>query len=521
MAFENLRESLARSLWNEGIEQMEAEREAWRESYQKRPHRFTEDMLAPIFEVDPRLLDMLWAYKDYEPLSQDVTLSGPTESDRRMAVDQARFLYDRSVEVEHAVGLWTNFGFGRRITITPRDENANDIWKEFWEAPRNRPVLGARNLHKNSDRVLIDGEIFWAVFTATDTAAAGQSTIRSIDPLEIKEIITHPDDKDFALYFRREYVPKERTTASSLYYPNWLATEEQLAEADLPEDALLAQERTPMQDVRMIHAAHKTIGMRGKPITSTAAPWVYEHKRFREARVAIQQAVAAFLEDFKVSGSGTAVDRIRSQLAALNKTVTGSGTTYDSPGGGGGGYFVSNDQIERTRRSLQTGAGDAKTDGEALYWMAGLGLGHFPHYGGQGDAYRLATATSMELPLLHQWQRYQEWWASVWRDVVNLILSQYAAYAPTDPQYQTMEIDITTDGVIKVDIQQIGSVIESIMEALDVGALGLDDAERVVTQLIISALNTLGVANVDEIITADPRQPEGERGERLNTRPFG
>lgn len=507
---DTFRERVARTLLGDRLERLEHENAAWLETYKERPWRFSGDMLDNLREYDPRLYDMLMHLRNYDQLSPSGDLAEPNERDRLLAVDEARFLQRYDVLTGHGIRLWTNFGFGQHVEVRPRDEAAREVWTEFWKSKRNRALLRERNLHKMSDIVLTDGEIFFAVFIGLD----GRSTIRRVPTEQIKEIISHPEDADTALYYRREWTD-DAGGAQVVYYVDWLAepADLDLVREKLPSDARIAgQPGSPggssYTKVVLYHAAHNTLRRRGWPITVSAAGWSREHKKFRENRAAVARAVATYVDELKVKAGQRGVDAIKARLQS--SLATGAGLENNPPPVAGS-TFIHNEAVETARRNLTTGAGDAKDDGEALAWMANLGLGVFPHYAGMGDAYRLATATSMETPISRLWSRYQLWWADVWSDLVDLVLTAYEEN--TNVVFDDHEADVSTDALVSQDIDQIAELITSILDAMEKGGMDEDSGFRAVRRLVVMALQTLGVDEVDEIIDPDAELPSEQEPE--------
>ena len=69
-----------------------------------------------------------------------------TEQQRLMAVDDARFMYHKDVMISRSVKIMTDFGFGQRVQITPRDGALAQRWADFWSAPANDYVLNEREI---------------------------------------------------------------------------------------------------------------------------------------------------------------------------------------------------------------------------------------------------------------------------------------------------------------------------------------------------------------------------------------
>ncbi|KKL70120.1 hypothetical protein LCGC14_2108100 [marine sediment metagenome] len=93
---------------------------------------------------------------------------------------------------KQSIRLWTDYTFGTGMAWDMEDEGAKKVLETFWNAPENKSVLSNRGQRKSSDKLLIDGEVFFVIFLG----AKGKETIRFVDPLEITEIITDPDDNN-------------------------------------------------------------------------------------------------------------------------------------------------------------------------------------------------------------------------------------------------------------------------------------------------------------------------------------
>ena len=84
-----------------------------------------------------------------------------SSAERQRAVNESRRLWKYSVIAQWEIGLWTSFGLGESLVITPtseepqseeKDEDGNPIplactvWEEFWTADRNAAILAPDGL---------------------------------------------------------------------------------------------------------------------------------------------------------------------------------------------------------------------------------------------------------------------------------------------------------------------------------------------------------------------------------------
>jgi hypothetical protein len=454
------------------------------------PIQSPESMLKQLGEVDPEYLDFLIRNMlQYTPVGND-----NNEGARTQMITESRTMYRNDVLTGHIVDLWTDFGFGLEINIIPRDENAGELWQEFWTSPRNAPVLNTRKIHQNSINLLSDGEVFFAFFIST---LDGTVTIRTIPSDQMVERITDPDDDNVVLYWKRQYTRKAGGSPTTIYYADWTAGDDDLSRAELPEDAVKADSLRDKTKVCVLPVLFKENKGRGWPLMSAAFSWSRVYRDFLQDRAAVAKAVASVVDKIKVKGGQRAVDAFRRQLESTLATSDSGMETNPPPVAGS--RFIQNESVDLERMSLSTGAIDADKDGAGILAQVGLGGRLFNHWLGRGEAYRLATATSMEGPVLKAFQRYQNFWGSVWSDIVKIVLMSAERYGRAG-MFETYEADINSDAILKTDLVVLNDVITSINDLFNNGLITLPVAGSAADQLVRVALGTLGIKNLDEVI---------------------
>jgi len=258
--------------------------------------RETLEEAARIGEIDPHLVSTLLRHARYVRLDAE-RMGVPEEAERLDAVVESRRLFRHDVITQQIVALWTNFGYGQVITVVPEDDGAAKVWEEFWDARRNRPILKDRRLHRLSDRLLIDGELFFVAFvnegSGTEDRPEGAVTLRTIATEQITEIIHDPDDEDVPLFYKRDWTPAGKNAMKTLYYPDWEATEEDLGRADLPDGADRADEENSGTGAYMLHAAYREIAGRGWPLQSAGQPWSRAYRDFLQDQTAVAAATTS------------------------------------------------------------------------------------------------------------------------------------------------------------------------------------------------------------------------------------
>jgi hypothetical protein len=467
----------------------------WLQAYQEGPYHLPpEQLVAQLAEIDSAILYDAVQRLTWERMGAGY--GGDEERERTRAVDESRRLWRYDVLAGWSIQLWTDYGFGENISIKPLDEAAIEPWLEFWEADRNQSVLAADELHHLSNTLKVDGETILVFYTST---LDGETTIRTIDTQEITEIVTDPEDNSTPLFYKRVWTDKQ-SVSRTWYYPDWLVTMTgEIPDDVLPGNAIRADEQGNGTTVCILNIAdNRKGGMRGWPLSTAAAPWSRAHKQFRENRTSIAAGFAMFFQTLTHEGGSRARDNIKAQLQSA--FVTGGQTETNPPPVAA--TFLQNKAATLERLPMSTGAGDAKEDGQALAWQALLGFGLFPHYAGMGDAYRLATATSMEKPLLMQFSRYQLFWSAQFRKMVRIVLTMAERYGGAS--FETYEAEVSTDRLVEVDLVAVSSAVtalfrETLFPAVEAGLIPSETAQRIVAIIWRIALQALGVVDADEV----------------------
>lgn len=442
-------------------------------------------LIAQLGEVDSRLVDFITRQlRDYS--------ADTTETFRLQIVRECRSLYLNDPMTQFAVELWTDYAFGESPSLTAVDAGAQEVWDEFWQADRNTPVLGERNLHKRSVDELCDGELFFAVFASE---LDGESTIRMLPTEQIKETVKDPEDSSVVLYYRRDYFGADGQ-GETVYYKDWHATDEQLARAKLPSDAKVAHTLKPGTDVVILHAGFRVVNGRGWPLATASVDWTREYRQFLQNRAAVARAAATFVEKIKAKGGQRAIDAIK---ARIGTSLAGAADTFETnPPPAAGSAWIENDAMSREWMNRPTNSGDAEKDGAAIKRQAALGYKLYPHFLGDGDYYRLATTTAMEGPTLKSFNRYQAFWASVWKDLFKIILIFMEKYG--NRTFTSHEAKLSIDRIITLAQEDITAAMNTLTGIYDRGLIDAPAAQAISLTLLKTSLEMMGIQGVDEML---------------------
>ena len=405
----------------------------WFERFSKTPERtYTEadmrgvvDAMESAFieqtlgESTGRFLPLELAKEDigWLPLGGGGALNGVSEPSREDTVRRARFFARFNPLAKRTISLYRSFTIGGGIKFVFEDENAQKVGNAFWSANRNRSVFSTDGLVENTDRLNVDGEIPFAIFSTDETP-----TVRRIDPLEIKEFVKNPEDSSDVWGYKRVFwvvAPNGTQKERKLFYWDMFA--------DVPDDKKevlrthLAEKEFVEQDNVVIRFGPQH-GDRGTSLLEGAMDWARAQTKFMEARASIQQALARFAWDKKVKGGLAAVQGAVGAFASGLSTGGGSRGSESNPAPAPGSVYTHNQGIELTPVKTDTGAGAAQTDGDMLIQMFGMAVGIFPHWFGSGSNAKFSTSKQMELPMLKMMELEQAVWNGIYTDLMNFAL---------------------------------------------------------------------------------------------------
>lgn len=502
-----IRDRLKEIFAGDEIRQLQEVNETLVAAYQDGPYVLPpEELVRQLSEqYDAGLLQDLVDQLQYERIGG---YSSDLEPQRTRAVEESKRTWVYSVVARWLINLWTYYGVGENITVVPDDEGAVEAWDEFWAADRNNPILSPVKLHDISRMLLVKGNRFFIYFLSEQD---GEATVRRIKAEEITEIVTHPDDDATPLWYKREWTPKDGT-AKTEYYPDWRAFFDEKTRRNYlnkpPGDVAQSNQTTMIvQHVPFNELDDDTLF--GWPLLAPAGtPWLRSHREFFQNRLAVARAKSSYVRRRTVTGGSRAVAAVRN---TLRSTLQGGATSETNPAPVAGSEDVHNAMISTDDLPMGTGAGDAKVDAEMFSWMAGLSGGVFPHYLGLGDAYRLATATSMEKPLQQQWTLYRGLISGMFRDMCRIVLQSKELHG--NASFKTYQAEVSTDRLVEIDTKELTESIgrwyrDEIMPLVETGNMPKETLDKATLFTMRSVYQALGASDPAELV--NPEQFEGE-----------
>lgn len=443
--------------------------------------------------------------------SQDVRKIELDDKTRMMVVEESRRLYVWDVITQYIIELWTDYGFGQKPDIIPDSDALKEVWNGFWGSQENQYIFNERRLNELSNKLQIDGEYWFVQFISK---IDGESIMRIIETDDIRKTYYEIGDPSAPIYYKREWWTGEyKSEHHILYYRDYRATDQQaiaMREIILEEDkdAEFAEEKNEETDVLTFHLKFRDINGHGWPFLTSGFAWSRGYRSFLEDRATINRAAAAVVEKVKVQGGQRMVDAVKQRLQS--SLANNSSRVETNPPPSTGSIWVENQALDREWMSRPTNAADAEKDGVAILSQVALAGKIYPHYLGRGEYYRLATATAMESPTYRSFNRYQTFWNSVWRTLVEMVALAKEKYGGM--KFDTYKAEVNTDRIIDVSTKEIDEIMLAVSDAVVKGALSPDVATRTQESLIKTAIQSLGIPHVDNIVSVDTEELEESIG---------
>jgi len=429
------------------------------------------EVTSPSDELETILQEATQAVEDDLALEDAgwINLSGTsrdviTGAERITNLQTSRLYYTKDPMARQAIRLWTDYTFGPGMAWDTEDKPAKKALEGFWNAPTNQTTLSARGQRKSSDKLLVDGEIFFAIFLGY---RGGVTTIRCIDPLEITEIITNPEDIEDVKFYVRDWTDNQGSPHQTIYRSTTNI------KGEFAKTAMGATVRQN-DDALVYHLTYNTITQRGNPLLLPALPWLKYYTKFLGSRIAIMLALAKFAWHQKVKGGQAAVNAIKAKTDAQTPAAAS--------------VIVENEGVDTTPIKTDTGASGAYQDAKMIKYQICAAFGIPEQYFGDISTGNLATAKTVELPMQKMFQSYQKVWQDTYQDINELILAQNDL--KTD-----IHIDMDFPAIAPADVALIGQTLSLMVQAFpefaysdDVRqtalmALGINDPAEVLDQL--------------------------------------
>lgn len=450
----------------------------------------------------------------------DTTARDLTREGLREAARLCRVMFVINPLIKRGLALRAAYVWGQGVGVTARatgvekdEQPVNDVVQAFLDHDGNRANLTGAQAHVVLENALgTDGNVFVACFTNPIT---GWVNARTIDPDEISDIITNPDDASEPWFFRRDFVRTRvgertgRTTSQqeTIWYP---------ALRHSPARKLPLIDGNPVQwDAPIYHIKVNALrgGKWGIGDAYAAIPWARGYKEFLEDWASLVRALSRFA--FRMSSKRGAANQARASLAKLQDGPAGA-TAHMSP--------------DATLEAVpKTGATIDSESGRPIATMvaSALGVPVTALLSDPGQTGARAVAETLNQPTRLEMKNRQEVWTEAYRAILGHVIDQ-AVLAPQgslkggasrDPW--TGEQVVTVQGMAEKTLDIVWPDLDETPIETLIAAITDADATGKVPPLVILRLllRALRVRDVDEIIDGvtdengewiDPRASAGQ-----------
>lgn len=317
-------------------------------------------------------------------------------------------------------GLWvhltTHFVFGEGVSEPKsKDPEIQKAIKAFWNDKDNKKTISsfiAQQLISN--KIQYEGNLFFVLFDDE----VGNVKVRLMNVDEVEDIIMDPEDRNRPIFYKVRKIDRKFSFLSNsysfsnkgfVYYPS--------VDNFNPQDYSVPAER--LMDARIYHAKiNCDINDKfGIPELYRGSDWVKAHKDMAGDLATLIKALSQYAFKKKVKGTATQVSALAN---AMNSKISLSNIKNTA-----GQTQVENEGIDLQAIDIKTGGVKVGTDGlRQMKLMVCAASGIFEHYFGDPSTGNLATAKTMELPMVKKFVAYQSFWTDIFVDLINYMLNK-------------------------------------------------------------------------------------------------
>jgi len=443
---------------------------------------------------------------------------------RQDALAASRYYWHRDPLYKRAITLVRNYTFGRGVSWNATDDDVKAIIQEFWDDPDNRRTLSRATAQwELSERIQAHGELFPVFFV---NRFNGHVKTSIVEPEEIGEIVTDPNDRRKPIYYCRDHTQRRfdwnaggytGVATKRDYYPDWEAPATQAEQQRQPGDDPLGVMHATVWSKRTAVYMHQwkvnSHGKRGVPAYFAVLPWVKVTKGFLEDRATITLAAATYAFKQKIKGGANALVRAVSTWGSKvfdRYTGTGAGSRERPEGGR---TFVENEASDLQQMQFDTRSGAAYQDARIFRQMIAAGTDITePDLTGDPSVGNLASMTAMNGPQLKGFESWQQYFKDFYTDVFDFVIRMaiiHKRLGPNDAQGNKRDLTVEVDfpPIVTNDLPQFMGAIASLITAQTSAGQRYISDRRLATYILQAfgendvelALEELGLDEMPEI----------------------
>ncbi len=417
--------------------------------------------------------------------------------------------------IQRGILVSAYYVFGRGVEVTSEDDAAEEVLNAFFTDPRNLPHIGHSALVAKEASLYTDGNIFWCFHT---DIADGQTLIRTIDPLEIDEIICDPDDSSVPWYYHRRWTQQTFDPATGIRNPK-IAEAWYVALGYTPEQGVTKIKDIPLAKDgagQLIPILHRKDGALEKwtfgcPRVYAAIDWARASKDLLTDYAGRMRALSRFAWDLETKGGPGAIANFKQTFAT---TLVNDGSMLDSnPSPESNSTWITGPGTKLTPMKTQ-GAATGPDEGRRLFHMVYMVFGLGEHFFSDINSGNLATATSLDRPTELKFLNDQEGWREDLKRIGSYVLER-SAKAPKGKLREagktktaSITVNVNFPPIVEGDIPQLVTAAVSALTLNGYPAIGVDEKTGMKTLLSLLAAFSNVEIDVEKVIEA--MYPDGE-----------
>jgi len=371
-------------------------------------------------------------------------------------IKRCRLYFYKSPLAGHWVTLITSFVFGNGIGVPKAaDDKIQDVLTEFWEDQDNQGVMTSFDSQiKLCNKLQYEGNLF---FLLTDDEE-GNVRVRILDSLAVVDIIKDPKDSMRTLFYKVK-LPNRRYDFSTdsygmnenkvFYYPD-------IWNLDFENQGVPTNKLVPGAKIFHVKINCDVNDKFGVPTLFRGLDWIKAHKDMAEDVATLIKSLSQFAWKKKIKGTAAKVKSIAGQMRSnddLSNIRRTAGRTQ-----------IENEGVDLKSVDVKTGGVKIGTDGmKSMQLMVSAASGIMYHYFGDPATGNLATAKTMELPMVKMFEGWQRIWESIYLQIFNYLIYQKISVSlidgtiEDDPKMNRwgFELPESTDATIDVDFPPI------------------------------------------------------------------
>lgn len=364
----------------------------------------------------------------------------PTPEHRRQIVKDARRAYARDPMYQGVVKMIRSFAIGRGVSMPrAKDPQVQKEIEDAWNDVDNKAVLTSYDAQTAlCADAIIQANVFYRLF---DDGTDGKVKLALFDHDDVENVVPDPELNQNALYFlvrdrvvrwdyklhRPERVQVPANGPRFHYYEHWTnvaAAEEAGRDFDKPPPELLGKGR--VYHVRLNRASSSAHF--GTPEFQSQSRWYGAYNEMMTARVTMVRAAAALYLRRKIKGTARQVENLATKAMSRSSWISGVNPVTGDPLVSGpsspGAILHENEGVEHEQIKIDTGAANAQTDQQSIRAQISAGTGLPQHYLGDPTQTSLATAASLELPVLKTVESFQEVIEGLFRWFIDQVIEK-------------------------------------------------------------------------------------------------